>query len=58
MQGICAGAAIDVYIVIDVGATLVVTYVMPSVLFTGLLVISVVGAVIDSEVERVNVSAR
>ena len=57
VESICTGAAIDVSIVVGVGAALVVVDIMPSVLLTGILVIGVVGAVIDCEVKRVNVSA-
>ena len=57
VESICTGAAIDVSIVVGVGAALVVVDIMPSVLLTGILVIGVVGAVIDCEEKRVNVSA-
>ena len=57
VESICTRAAIDVSIVVGVGAALIVDDIMPSVLFTGILVIGVVGAVIDCEVKRVNVSA-
>ena len=57
VESICTGAAIDVSIVVGVGAALVVVDIMPRVLLTGILVIGVVGAVIDCEVKRVNVSA-
>ena len=57
VESICTGAAIDVSIVVGVGAALIVYDIVPSVLFTGILVIGVVGAVIDCEVKRVNVSA-
>ena len=57
VESICTGAAIDVSIVVGVGAALIVDDIMPSVLLTGILVIGVVGAVIDCEVKRVNVSA-
>ena len=56
-ESICTGAAIDVSIVVGVGAALIVDDIMPSVLLTGILVIGVVGAVIDCEVKRVNVIA-
>ena len=57
VESICTGAVIDVSIVVGVGAALVVDDIMPSVLLTGILVIGVVCAVIDCEVECVNVSA-
>ena len=57
VESICTRAAIDVSIVVGVGAALIVDDIMPSVLLTGILVIGVVGAVIDCEVKRVNVSA-
>ena len=57
VESICTGAAIDVSIVVGVGAALIVVDIMSSVLLTGILVIGVVGAVIDCEVKRVNVSA-
>jgi hypothetical protein len=58
VESICTRAAIDVSIVVGVGAALIVDDIMPSVLLTGILVMGVVGAVVDSEVESVNVSAR
>jgi len=57
VESICTRAAIDVSIVVGVGAALIVDDIMPRVLLTGILVIGVVGAVIDCEVKRVNVSA-
>ena len=57
MQGVCARTAIIVCIVIGVNATLSIVDFMPSVLLAGILVIGVVGAVIDCEVEGVNVGA-
>ena len=56
-ESICTGAAIDVSIVVSVGAALTVYDIMPSVLLTGILVIGVVGAVIDCEVEGIDVGA-
>ena len=57
VQGVNARAIIVVCIVIGVGSTHVVAYIMPSVLLTGILVIGVVSAVIYCDVEGVNVSA-
>ena len=57
MQGICARASIVICIVIGVCATLSIVDFVPRELFTGILVIGVVGAVIDCEVEGVNVGA-
>ena len=57
VESICTGAAIDVSIVVGVGAALVVVDIMPSVLLTGILVIGVVSAVIDCEVECVDICA-
>ena len=57
MESICTGAAIDVSIVVGVGAALVVVDIMPSVLLTGIMVIGVVCAVIDCEVKSVDVGA-
>ena len=57
VESICTGAAIDVSIVVGVGAALVVVDIMPRVLLTGILVIGVVCAVIDCEVECVDICA-
>jgi hypothetical protein len=57
VESICTGAAIDVSIVVGVGAALIVVDIMPSVLLASILVIRVVGAVIDCEVEGVDVGA-
>ena len=57
VESICTGAVIDVSIVVGVGAALVVDDIMPSVLLTGILVIGVVSAVIDCEVECVDICA-
>ena len=57
VESICTGAAIDVSIVVGVGAALVVVDIVPSVLLTGILVIGVVSAVIDCEVECVDICA-
>ena len=57
VQGISARAIIVVCIIIGVGTTLVVDYVMPCVLLAGILVIGVVCAVINCEVKSVDVGA-
>ena len=57
VQGVSARAIIVVCIIIGVGTTLVVVYIMPNVLLASILVIGVVRAVIDCEVEGVNVGA-
>ena len=57
MQGVCARTYIVVCIVVGVCATLSVVDIVPCILFASILMIGVVGAVIDCEVEGVNVSA-
>ena len=57
VESICTGAAIDVSIVVGVGAGLIVYDIMPSVLLAGILVIGVVCAIIDCQVEGVDVGA-
>ena len=57
MEGVSAGASIIVCIVVSVCATLGIVDFVPRELFTGILVIRVVGAVIDCEVEGVDVGA-
>ena len=57
VESICTRAAIDVSIVVGVGAALIVDDIMPRVLLTGILVIGVVSAVIDCEVECVDICA-
>ena len=57
MQGICARTDIIVCIVIGVYATLSVDDIMPSVLLAGIMVEGVVCAVVDCEVEGVNIGA-
>ena len=57
MQGVCARASIVVCIVICICAALSVVDIVPCVLFASILMIGVVGAVIDCEVEGVNVGA-
>ena len=47
VQGVSARAIIVVCIIIGVGTTLVVVYIMPCVSLASILVIRVVGAVID-----------
>ena len=58
MEGIRARTAFNVYIVVCVSAALVEAYVMPGVLLASILIEGVVCAVMDYEVECVNVSAR
>ena len=58
VHGVSARAIIVVCIIIGVGTTLVVVYIMPCVSLASILVIRVVRAVIDCEVEGVNVCAR
>ena len=57
VQGVSAGAAIIICIVVGVCATLSIVDFVPRELFTGILVIRVVGAVIDCEVECVVIGA-
>jgi hypothetical protein len=56
-ESICTGAAIDVSIVVSVGAALIVYDIMPSVLLTGILVIGIVRSVVNCQVEGVDVGA-
>jgi hypothetical protein len=58
VKSICTGAAIDVSIVVSVGAALIVYDIMPSVLLTGILVIGIVRSVVNCQVEGVDVGAR
>ena len=57
VESICTRAAIDVSIVVGVGAALIVDDIMPSVLLTGILVIGVVRSVVNCQVEGVDVGA-
>ena len=57
VESVSAGASIIVCIVIGVNATLSIVDFVPRELFTGILVIRVVGAVIDCQVEGVDVGA-
>ena len=57
MQGVCARASIVVCIVICICAALSVVDIVPCILFASILMIGVVGAVIDCEVEGINVGA-
>ena len=57
VESICTGAAIDVSIVVGVGAALVVVDIMPSVLLAGILMEGVMSAVMDYEVKSVNICA-
>ena len=58
VQGVSARAIIVVCIIIGVGTTLDVVYIMPCVLLASILMIGVVGAVINYEVEGIDVGAR
>ena len=58
VESICTGAAIDVSIVVGVGAALIVDDIMPSVLLTGILVIGVVRTVVNCQVEGIGIGAR
>ena len=58
VESICTGAAIDVSIVVSVGAALIVYDIVPSVLLTGILVIGVVGTVVNCQVEGIGIGAR
>ena len=58
VESICTGAAIDVSIVVGVGAALIVVDIMPSVLLTGILVIGVVRTVVNCQVEGIGIGAR
>ena len=57
VESICTGAAIDVSIVVGVGAALVVVDIMPCVLFASILMEGVMSAVMDYEVKSVNIGA-
>ena len=58
VQGVSARAIIVVCIIIGVGTTLVVAYIMPDVLLASILVKGVMSAVMDYEVEGIDVGAR
>ncbi len=58
VESICTGAAIDVSIVVGVGAALIVVDIMPSVLLAGILVIGVVRTVVNCQVEGIGIGAR
>ena len=58
MQGVCARASIVVCIVICICAALSVVDIVPCILFASILMIGVVGAVINYEVEGIDVGAR
>ena len=57
MEGVCARAIVVIAIVVGVSSTQVVVYIVPSVLLASILVIGVVCAVIDCEVECVDICA-
>ena len=57
MQGVCARASIVVCIVICICAALSVVDIVPCILFASILMIGVVGAVINYEVEGIDVGA-
>ena len=56
-QGVCAGASIVICIVIGVCATLSIVDFVPCILFASIMMIGVVGAVVDCEVEGIDVGA-
>ena len=57
MQGVCARASIVVCIVICICAALSEVDSVPCILFASILMIGVVGAVINYEVEGIDVGA-
>ena len=57
MQGVCARASIVVCIIICICAALSVVDIVPCILFASILMIGVVGAVINYEVEGIDVGA-
>jgi hypothetical protein len=57
VQGVSAEASIIVCIVVSIRTALCVVDIVPCILFASILMIVVVGAVINYEVEGVNVSA-
>ncbi len=57
VEGVRARTPFDVCIIISVGTTLVVAYIVPSVLFAGILMEGVMSAVMDYEVKSVNIGA-
>ena len=57
MQGVCARASIVVCIVICICAALSVVDIVPCVLFASILMEGVICAVMDYEVEGVNIGA-
>ena len=57
-QGVCAGATFVVCIVVSICTALCVVDIVPCILFASILMIGVVGAVINYEVEGVSVGAR
>ena len=57
VEGVCTRAIVVIAIVVGVSSTQVVVYIVPSVLLAGILVIGVVCAIIDCQVEGVDVGA-
>ena len=57
VEGVRARTPFVVCIIISVGTTLVVAYIMPDVLLASILVKGVMCAVMDYEVEGVNIGA-
>ena len=57
VQGVCAGAAIVVCIVVSIRTALCVVDFVPCILFASIMIIGVVGAVVDCEVEGIDVGA-
>ena len=58
MQGVSAEASIIVCIVVCIRTALCVVDIVPCILFASILMIGVVGAVINYEVEGIDVGAR
>ena len=58
MEGVCTGASFDICIVVSICAALSVVDIVPCILFASILMIGVVGAVINYEVEGIDVGAR
>ena len=57
VEGVRARTPFDVCIIISVGTTLVVAYIMPDVLLASILMEGVMCAVMDYELEGVNIGA-
>ena len=58
MEGVCARASIVVCIVICICAALSVVDIVPCILFASILMIGIVGAVINYEVEGIDVAVQ